>query len=193
MPYPSTAIAASRFRSGSASGNGPVWKANTSYQFTPDLLGYFTYSTGYRVGGVNRVVPCILPLPPGQNICALPNELTFQPDRTRNMEVGLRASFLDKRLQMTVDAYKVDWDNVQIPERHGQRQPGHHRQRRDGRLAGLRLQRLVHVTPNLQFAATYAYDDAHLTQECAGPLGQPRGSIRRLRGRPSSRVHEEFG
>jgi len=168
MPYPSTTIAASRFRSGSANGNGPVWKANTSYQFTPDLLGYFTYSTGYRVGGVNRVVPCALPLPPGQNLCALPNELTYQPDRTRNMEIGLRAAFLDKRLQMTVDAYKVDWDNVQVPSQTVNGSIGITVNGAAAVSQGFDFSGTFKVTPRLQFAATYAYDDAHLTQNVPG-------------------------
>jgi outer membrane receptor protein involved in Fe transport len=168
MPYPSTTIAASRFRSGSGSGNGPVWKANTSYQFTPDLLGYFTYSTGYRVGGVNRVVPCILPLPPGQNICALPNELTYQPDRTRNMEVGLRASFLERRLQMTVDAYKVDWSNIQIPSVTVNGSLGVTLNGAAAVSQGFDFSGSFKVTPNLLFMATYAYDDAHLTQNVPG-------------------------
>jgi outer membrane receptor protein involved in Fe transport len=168
MPYPSTIIAASRFRSGSASGDGPVWKANTSYQFTPDLLGYFTYSTGYRVGGVNRVVPCILPLPPGQNICALPNELTYQPDRTSNIEVGLRASFLDKRLQMTVDAYKVDWSSIQIPSVTVNGNLGVTLNGAAAVSQGFDWSGSFKVTPNLLFMATYAYDDAHLTQNVPG-------------------------
>lgn len=168
MPYPSTTIAASRFRTGSGSGDGPVWKANTSYQFTSNLLGYFTYSTGYRVGGVNRVVPCIIPLPPGQNICALPNELTYQPDRTRNMELGLRASFLDKRLQVTVDGYKVDWSNIQIPSVTVNGSLGVTLNGAEAVSQGIDFTGSFRVTPNLQFMATYAYDDAHLTQNVPG-------------------------
>jgi iron complex outermembrane receptor protein len=168
MPYPSTTIAASKFRSGRTSGQGPVWKANTSYQFASNLLGYFTYSTGYRVGGVNRVVPCILPLPPGQNICALPNELTYQPDRTSNMEVGLRASFLDKRLQMTVDAYKVDWTSIQIPSVTVNGSLGFTLNGAAAVSQGIDFSGSFKVTPNLQLMATYAYDDAHLTQNVPG-------------------------
>lgn len=168
MPYPSTVIAASNFRSGGTSGDGPVWKANTSYQFTPDMLGYFTYSTGYRVGGVNRVVPCILPLPPGQNICALPNELTFKPDRTSNLEVGLRESFFDKRLQMTIDAYHVDWTSIQIPSVTVNGSLGVTLNGAAAVSQGLDFSGSFKVTPNLQLMATYAYDDAHLTQDVPG-------------------------
>jgi iron complex outermembrane receptor protein len=168
MPYPSTTIAASRFRSGTTSGDGLVWKANTSYQFTPNLLGYFTYSTGYRVGGVNRVVPCALPLPPGQNLCALPNELSYQPDRTKNMEVGLRAALFDRRLQMTIDAYKVDWTSVQVPSVTVNGSLGVILNGAAAVSQGVDFSASFRVTSQLQLAATYAYDDAHLTQDVPG-------------------------
>jgi len=168
MPYPSTTIAASRYRSGQTSGDGPVWKANTSYQFTPDILGYFTYSTGYRIGGVNRVVPCVLPLPKGQNLCALPNELSYQPDRTSNLEVGLRTSFFDKRLQMTIDGYHVDWTSIQVPSVTINGNLGITTNGAAAVSQGIDFSGSFKVTPNLQVMATYAYDDAHLTQNVPG-------------------------
>jgi outer membrane receptor protein involved in Fe transport len=168
MPYPSTTIAASQFRTGNASGSGSVWKANTSYQFSRDLLGYFTYSTGYRPGGVNKAVPCANPLPPGQNICALPNELTYQPDKTRNMEVGLRAAFFDRRAEVTIDAFRVDWDNVQVPSVTVNGSLGVTVNGATAVSQGFDFSGSFRVTPNLQIAGTYAYDDAHLTQNVPG-------------------------
>src|SRR6201999_1424510 len=158
MPYPSTVISPTKYRSGNTSGDGPVWKANTSYQFTPDILGYFTYSTGYRIGGVNRVVPCILPLPPGQNICALPNELTYQPDRTSNIEVGMRTQWFDHRLQVTVDGYHVDWTSIQIPSVTVNGSLGVTLNGAAAVSQGFDLSGSFKVTPELTFMATYSYD-----------------------------------
>lgn len=168
MPYPSVTIDPSRFRTGSTNGNGPVWKLNTSYEFSPNLLAYFTYSTGYRVGGVNRVVPCILPLPPGQNLCALPNELTYQPDRTKNMELGLRATLFDKRLQMTIDGYKVDWSSVQVPSVTVNGSLGVILNGAAAVSQGIDFSTSFRVTDRLRVQGTYAYDDAHLTQDVPG-------------------------
>ena len=60
MPFPSIDHQCrSRVRSREATEkDGFVWKANTSYKFSDGLLAYMTYSTGYRVGGVNQVVAC---------------------------------------------------------------------------------------------------------------------------------------
>lgn len=102
--------------SGEAKSNGVVWKANTSYKFGADALVYFTYSTGYRIGGANTgAAPCVLPLNPNQqNICALPNELFFGPDKTKNIEIGLRAGFFDNRLTTNLSVFQVDWDGIQL-------------------------------------------------------------------------------
>jgi outer membrane receptor protein involved in Fe transport len=167
-PYPSTTINPSRFRTGSTGKDGVVWKANTSYKFSDDLLAYFTYSTGYRVGGVNRVVPCIQPLPAGQNLCALPNELEYGPDKTRNMEVGARASLFDKRLQLTVDAFKIKWSGVQVPSQTINGAIGITVNGADAVSQGFDVQAAVKILPNLSLLGSYSYVDAHLTEDVAG-------------------------
>jgi outer membrane receptor protein involved in Fe transport len=168
--YPSITINANRFRTGDTGKSGAVWKANTSYKFNDNLLGYFTYSTGYRVGGVNRVVPCILPLKPGQNLCALPNELSFGPDKTRNMEVGVRGSLFDKRVQFTLDAYHINWNGVQVPSQTVNGAIGITVNGATAISQGMDASATVKITPNLSVSGTYSYVDAHLTAFAPGIL-----------------------
>jgi iron complex outermembrane receptor protein len=168
MPYPSTTIAASRIRTGDTAKDGVVWKANTSYKFSENLLAYFTYSTGYRVGGVNRVVPCIQPLPAGQNLCALPNELIYGPDRTRNKEIGIRASLFDKKLQVTVDGYEINWTGVQVPSQTVNGAIGITVNGADAVSRGFDVQATLRPVRNLTLIGTYSYVDAHLTQDVTG-------------------------
>lgn len=100
---------------GTSKNSGWVWKFNSSYNFTPDIMLYATYSKGYRIGGPNTVAPCVLPLDPTQqNVCALPNEIQFGPDTTKNLEVGLRAQLFDRLLTMNVNVYKIDWEGIQV-------------------------------------------------------------------------------
>src|SRR3546814_4266683 len=76
---------------------------------------YGTYSTGYRIGGVNRVAPCVLPLDETkQNLCALPNELGYGPDKVKNAEIGVRAQLFDKKLSFSLSAYHVGWNGIQL-------------------------------------------------------------------------------
>ncbi|MBW6532928.1 TonB-dependent receptor [Sphingomonas sp. RRHST34] len=168
MPYPSFTIDPSRIRTGDTSKDGLVWKANTSYKFGEGLLAYFTYSTGYRVGGVNRVVPCLQPLPAGQNLCALPNELVYGPDRTRNKEIGLRASLFDRRLQLTVDGYEINWSGVQVPSQTVNGAIGITVNGADAVSRGFDVQATLRPLPELTVIGTYSYVDAHLTQDVTG-------------------------
>jgi outer membrane receptor protein involved in Fe transport len=164
-PYPLAQFAPSRIKSGDTSSSGTVWKANTSYKFSPDLLVYATYSTGYRTGNVNRVAPCILPLPPGQNVCALPSELIYTPDKTRNAEIGVRASLFDRRLSFTLSAFHVDWKNIQVDTVTVNGAVGVTVNAGDAVSKGFEFSGQAKITPELVLQGTYSYIDAHLTQD----------------------------
>jgi outer membrane receptor protein involved in Fe transport len=167
-PYPLVQFAPSRIKSGSTSDSGTVWKANTSYKFSNNLMAYGTYSTGYRTGNVNRVAPCVLPLGPGQNVCALPNELVYKPDRTKNAEIGVRASLFDKRLQFTLDAFHVNWSNIQVATQTVNGAVGVTINAGNAVSKGVEFSGQFKITPRLLFQGTYSYVDAHLTQDAAG-------------------------
>lgn len=77
-----------------------IYKAALNYQFTDDIMGYVSASEGYRAGGtVNQVVP---ELPP-----------SYGPDYTWNYELGMKSEWLNRRLQLNVAAYRIDWYDMQ--------------------------------------------------------------------------------
>ncbi|TPG21818.1 TonB-dependent receptor [Sphingomonas koreensis] len=171
--YPSDTILPSRIQPGSAAKDGVVWKANTSYKFSDNLLAYFTYSTGYRVGGANHVVACtaddLLRAKEGQQVlCALPNELFYGPDKTRNEEIGMRGTLFDKRLQFAFDLYHVDWTGVQVPSQTVYGAIGITINGADAVSKGFDLQATARLTPNLSITGTYSYVDAYLTKDVPG-------------------------
>jgi outer membrane receptor protein involved in Fe transport len=167
-PYPSTTILPSRFTPGHAAADGVVWKANTSYKFSNNLLAYATYSTGYRVGGANRVVACTpedlqRAAAGGQVLCALPNELFYGPDKTRNAEIGIRGALFDKRLQFTIDGFHVNWTGIQVPSQTIYGAIGIIKNAGKAVSQGVELTATVKITPELVLQGNYAYTDAHLT------------------------------
>ncbi len=171
--FPSTTINANRFKPGSTGKDGIVWKANTSYKFSDNLLAYATYSTGYRVGGVNQVIACTpedlaRAAAGGQVLCALPNEVGYGPDRTRNAELGVRASLFDKRLLLTLDGYHVKWSGVQVPSQTVNGAIGITVNGAEAVSQGFDFQGTVKITPNLALTGTYSYVDAHLTEDVTG-------------------------
>lgn len=170
-PYPLVVFDPSRIKSGDTKNDGFVYKANTSYKVSDNLLVYATYSTGYRTGNVNRVAPCVLPLDPEvQNVCALPDELVFDPDKTRNAEIGVRGSLFDKRLQFTLDAFHVDWKSIQVSTITVNGAVGITKNAGDAVSQGFEFAGQFKITPELAVQGTYSYTDAHLKEDAVDLL-----------------------
>lgn len=161
-PYPEINF---RSRSGSTKDDGFIYKLNTSYKFSDELMTYVTVSKGYRIGGVNRVAPCVLPLPPGQNVCALPNELFYGPDKTLNKELGIRANLYNGRLTANLAVFHIDWSDVQVSSRTLNGNVGITANAAKAVSKGVEFSFQARPTRELTFSGNYSYNDAHLTQD----------------------------
>jgi len=166
-----------RSRAGSTGQDGTVWKFNSSYNITPDLMVWGTYSKGYRIGGVNRVAPCVLPLPPGQNLCALENELFYGPDKVKNAEIGVRAQLFDRKLSMSLSAFKIKWNGIQLD---GQTVNGAIGIITNGGAAeskGVDLSFEARPIEGLSIRGNYSYLDAKLTEDVPALLSVQGGGL----------------
>lgn len=173
-------------RSGSTSDDGLVYKVNASWNITPDFMVYGTYSTGYRIGGVNRVAPCsqdvidkdAAGLPQdGQTLCALPNELQYGPDKVKNAEIGIRGQLFDKKLSFSLSAYHVDWNGIQLS---GQTKYGAIGIIVNGGKAvskGIDFSFNANPFPGFNLRGNYSYMDAHLTQDVPSLLSVAGGDL----------------
>lgn len=159
---------------GSAGKDGTVWKFNSSYKVTPNLMLYATYSKGYRLGGPNRVAPCPQPLPndpDGDNvnntqlICALPNEIQFGPDETKNLEIGFRAQLFDRKLSFNFDVFKIDWAGIQVASATLNGITGITVNGGSAESKGFETSFQIKPIPELSIQGSYSYTDAKLTQD----------------------------
>ena len=144
--------------------NDSIFKINTSYDFSDDIMGYLTISEGYRLGGLNGVPACVQPLEPGQNVCALPDEQAYKPDKTTNYEIGVHSQF-DDALQVNGAVYYIDWDDVQLS---AITQNGDIPIITNGDGAesyGLEISSQYYITTNFSVSASYAWTNAQLTQD----------------------------
>jgi len=153
-----------------------VWKFNTSYEITPDLMVYGTYSKGYRIGGPNRVAPCPVPLPndpDGDNvnntqlICALPWEQQYGPDTTKNIELGLRAQLFERMLSFNFNVFQIDWEGLQIASATLNGITGITVNGGGARSKGFETSFELRPVPELTIQGTYSYLDAKLTDDAA--------------------------
>ncbi|MHB8530503.1 MAG: TonB-dependent receptor [Caulobacteraceae bacterium] len=78
--------------------SGETNKLNLTYNFNDDALVYFTYSTGYRPGGINR------------NGSFGP----YQADTLANYEVGWKTSWLDRSLLFDGALYDEEFSKFQF-------------------------------------------------------------------------------
>ncbi|WP_126172009.1 TonB-dependent receptor [Altericroceibacterium xinjiangense] len=160
---------------GEAGQDGWVWKFNTSYNFTPDVMAYATYSKGYRIGGPNRVAPCTpdIPLNPDeyqgpQVICALPNEIQYGPDSTENIELGVRAQLLDRMLNVSFNVFHIDWEGIQVASATVYGVTGITVNGGGARSKGFETSFQLRPVPELSIQGTYSYTDAELTDDAPG-------------------------
>ncbi|MCT2399550.1 TonB-dependent receptor [Novosphingobium mangrovi (ex Huang et al. 2023)] len=173
-------------RSGSTSDDGLVYKINASWNITPDFMVYGTYSTGYRIGGVNRVAPCSQPVidkynagqpQDGQTLCALPHELFYGPDKVKNAEIGFRGQLFDKKLSFSLSAYHVDWNGIQLS---GQTVYGAMGITVNGGKAvskGIDFSFNANPFPGFNLRGNYSYLDAHLTEDVPMLLSVAGGDL----------------
>lgn len=160
---------------GDAGDNGMVWKFNTSFEVTPDLLFYGTYSKGYRLGGPNRVAPCPAGTPTDptqytgpQLICALPNEIQFGPDTTKNIDLGVRAQLFDKVLSLNANVFQIKWDGIQIDSATTYGVTGITVNGGKAKAEGFETTFMLRPIPALTIQGSYSYLDAKLTQDVPG-------------------------
>ena len=102
------------FESSGDDEDGWLYKLNTSYAFSDDILFYGTISDGFRAGGSNNLNLCAVPADPGQNVCAQPDEQLYTSEKTRNYEIGVKTQWLDKRLTVNGDIFYIDWEDPQV-------------------------------------------------------------------------------
>lgn len=154
---------------GNAKQDGWVWKFNSSYNVTPDLMVYATYSKGYRIGGPNRVAPCPDPVPVNQqNACALPNEVQYGPDTTKNLEVGFRTQLFDRKLNFNFSVFDIKWDGIQVDSATFYGVTGITVNGGAAKSRGFETSFQLRPVPGLSIQGNYSYTDAKLTEDVPG-------------------------
>lgn len=107
-PIPASALSP---QSDSDTWYGFTPKAGFNFQITPNILGYFSYTDGFKSGGWNNR------LPPNYNASGVlvTAPVRYLPESATEYEVGVKAAFLDDSIHLNAAAYIHDYTNLQIP------------------------------------------------------------------------------
>lgn len=128
-------------------------KASITVRPNSHMLAYFTYSRGYRVGGIN---PNAGLLPSIQN--------SYKSDRVDNYEVGVKTTLWNGVLTLDADIFDMVWKNIQARE-FGPA-PGFYsyvENAGSANVAGVELAATVKPMRNLSLSTSITYEDAKLT------------------------------
>lgn len=83
-----------------------------SYQFTPEVMAYTTFSQGFKAGGFTmRYFPPVIPAP-GTD----PDDIISYagPEKATSYEIGLKTELLDRRLRLNFAGFYTDYKNIQV-------------------------------------------------------------------------------
>jgi len=141
-----------------------VARLNLSWNVSDDTMLYFTWSEGYRPGGIQR----------------RPTLGTYESDFLTNTEIGWKTQWLDNRLQFNGAIFTQDWDDIQIGLT-GENAITLVANGPSASVDGLEVDLLWLPTDNLRISASAAFYDSKLEEDycCQGdevtPLA-PKGT-----------------
>jgi outer membrane receptor protein involved in Fe transport len=145
--------------------DGFLFKVNTSFDVTDDVLVYATYSEGFRIGSANGVALCPNPLPTTQIVCALPNEFQYFPDTTNNYELGFKSQFADNTVTLNGAVYYIKWNGPQVASATVNGSQPITINGEGAESKGFELALDWRPVPGLEIGGSYAYTDPQFTAD----------------------------
>lgn len=76
----------------------PTWRLALDHKFTPDVLGYLSYSRGFKSGVFNLTSPADAPA---------------KPEKLDAMEVGLKTTMFNSNLRFNIAGFHYKYKNIQ--------------------------------------------------------------------------------
>ena len=146
-------------------------RVSIQYQFTPQVLAYASYSTGFTAGGYDP-----RPFAPSDI------KLTIAPENVKAYEVGLKTELFDHRLRLNVDGFYTDYSNIQLtldgcPIGCPTTSPFYYGNGGDARIEGFEAEAEFRPIPALMINASTGYTNFKYTSlnPAVNPLGDPSG------------------
>ena len=153
--------------------DGDLFKFNTAWDINDDTMMYFTYSEGYRNGGVNSVPECTPDqiASDQQQLCALASEVLIAPDEIENYEIGYKGFLRDRTISISAAFYTIDWQDLQVSTVTDNGSLPITGNGSEAESQGLEFQGRWLINEKWDAALTYAYTNAELTDTAPGLVG----------------------
>ncbi len=145
-------------------------RANVSYQFTDDIMGYLQYSRGYRSGSYNGLAY------QGTN-----QVYYIKPEKVNAYEGGLKTQFLDRRVQLNLAGFYYDYSNQQTTQVVGATT---FTRSANGRVWGGEAELTVAPVDGLQLNAAFGYLNSKYKGNVVDPNDPATQFTRNVNGNP---------
>ena len=133
---------------------------NIAYQWTEDLLTYFTYSEGFKSGGfTQRIFP---PEP------SLPD---FDPEFVTSFELGFKYTGFDDKLRLNVAGYFTDYTDLQLLVADPSRVGPFVTNAGDAEIKGIEIETIINPFENFFITGSAGLTDAERTALAGGVQG----------------------
>ena len=139
---------------GSAALSKNTYLGVARYHFDQDTMLYARVATGYRPGGPNDVIP-------GLSSAAA----TYQSDSLISYELGLKGALDSKRFDYTVDAFRINWRNIQVQGVDPTTSFLFYANGGKAHSQGIEFELGYHPVRGLRLGISGAFDDAKLDQD----------------------------
>jgi outer membrane receptor protein involved in Fe transport len=139
--------------------NGTLLKFGANYKIDRDVMFYATAAQGYRPGGVNQTL-------------GLPSyAASYTSDSVWSYEAGVKTTWFDRKVVVNLDAFRMDWENMQISATFNNAFGFITNSSSPARIQGIELDTSFYPIENLSFRLSGSYIDAQLR----GDQGLPSG------------------
>lgn len=94
--------------------NGFIPRLVVAYQPNDNINIYSSYSVGFRTGGINEPFSDDTCTQAERDAAGLPaSPPPYESDSTKNLELGTKTSWLDRRIRISAAVYSIDWEDFQ--------------------------------------------------------------------------------
>ena len=135
----------------------PSFRVALDHEFTPDVLGYVSFNTGFKSGGYNLIAPLSPP---------------FLPEKIKAYETGLKTQLLDRRLRLNIAAFYNDYTNIQVTQTINGLQTVSNAAKAE--TYGVDVEMQAAITPNLQISGAASILHAEYTDYPGARFATPR-------------------
>jgi iron complex outermembrane receptor protein len=133
--------------------NNFSFKGGVQLHPSKDVMVYGSFSQGYKTGGWTTRLSNPLPLAP-----------TFGPEKAESIELGLKSTLIDRKLQLNIAGFRTNYNGIQLNQQIGVSPTVANLG--IARVQGFEVELVAAPTRQFTINAAVGYVDAHYTYIC---------------------------